>query len=343
MRTVVAKEVHAARNGVAVLDLPGFTKIEVEGPGALAYLDNLLCTKLPKVGRISLVYALLPDGKVLSEFTVVRVAEDRFYLVGAAGSEWHDLDVLEMALPTDGSVTLKNVTADYGSIILVGPRSRDVLSQVTTTPVDNASFKWLSMQMIDTAVGPVRALRVNYVGELGWELHASNEQMVALYNAIWKAGEQYQIADMGIYAVDSLRLDKCYRGWKADLEIGFSPFDASLDRFVDLNKPSFVGRDALIAEKARGSAYRFVPMILDQDGDADAPFCASVFSGEKRIGIITSGGWSFTLNKSVALAYVRPEFEAAGTKVEIEIFGTRKSATIGLEPLFDPKNDRLRS
>ena len=342
-RTVVAKEVHAARNGVAVLDLPGFTKIEVKGSGAFAYLDNLLCTKLPKVGRISLVYALLPDGKVLSEFTVVRVAEESFYLVGAAGSEWHDLDVLEMALPTDGSVTLKNVTADYGSIILVGPRSRDVLSQVTTTPIDNDSFKWLSAQMIDTAVGPVRALRVNYVGELGWELHASNDQMVALYDAIWKAGEKFEIADMGIYAVDSLRLDKCYRGWKADLEIGFSPFDASLDRFVDLTKPSFVGRDALIAEKARGSAYRFVPMILDQDGDADAPFCASVFSGEKRIGIITSGGWSFTLNKSVALAYVRPEFEAPGTKVEIEIFGSRKSATIGLEPLFDPKNDRLRS
>ena len=342
-RKVVAKEVHAARNGVAVLDLPGFTKIEVKGPGAFAYLDNLLCTKLPKVGRISLVYALLPDGKVLSEFTVVRVAEDSFYLVGAASSEWHDLDVLEMALPTDGSVTLKNVTKDYGSLILVGPRSREVLSQVTTSALDNAAFPWLSMRMIDTAVGPVRALRVNYVGELGWELHASNEQMVALYDAIWKAGENHQIVDMGIYAVDSLRLDKCYRGWKGDLEIGFSPFDASLDRFVDLTKPAFVGRDALIAEKAAGSKWRFVPMTLDEDGDADAPFCASVFSGEKRIGIATSGGWSFTLNKSVALAYVRPEFEAAGTKLEIEIFGERKKATVGQEPLFDPRNERLRS
>jgi dimethylglycine dehydrogenase len=167
--------------------------------------------------------------------------------------------------------------------------------------------------------------------------------MVALYEAIWKAGESHQIADMGIYAVDSLRLDKCYRGWKGDLEIGFSPFDASLDRFVDLTKPSFVGRDALVAEKAAGSKWRFVPMTLDEDGDADAPFCASVFSGEKRVGIATSGGWSFTLNKSVALAYVRPEFEVAGTKLEIEIFGERKKATVGQEPLFDPRNERLRS
>ena len=342
-RPLVAQEVYAARNGVAVVDLPGFTKIDIEGPGAEAYLDRLLCSKLPKLGRVGLVYALLPDGKVLSEFTLTRVSPDHFYAVGAAGAEWHDLDVLEHALPDDGSVRLSNITADYGSIIVVGPRSRDVLAQVTTTPLDNASFPWLSMRMIDTSVGPVKALRVNYVGELGWELHAANDQMLALYNAIWAAGAQYDIADMGIYAVDSLRLDKCYRGWKGDLEIGFSPFDASLDRFVDLSKSDFVGRDALIAERERGSSYRFVPMTLDEDGDADAPFCASVFSGPNRIGIVTSGGWSFTLNKSVALAYVHPEHAAPGTSLEIEIFGHRRVATVALEPIFDQQNARLRA
>jgi dimethylglycine dehydrogenase len=342
-RPLVANEVHAARNGVAVLDLPGFTKFVIEGAGAEAYLDRLLCTKLPKLGRVGLVYALLPDGKVLSEFTLTRVSDDRFYAVGAAGAEWHDLDVLERALPGDGSVRLSNVTADFGSLIVVGPRSRDVLSKITTTPLDSASFPWLSMRMISTAVGDVMALRVNYVGELGWELHASNDQMVALYEAVWAAGVEYDIRDMGIYAVDSLRLDKCYRGWKVDLEIGFSPFDASLDRFVDLTKPDFVGREALLAERERGSDYRFVPMTLDTDGDADAPFCASVFSGDTRVGIVTSGGWSFTLNKSVALAYVRPEFELPGTALEIEIFGARQPATVGLEPLFDQRNERLRA
>ncbi len=342
-RPLVAEEVHAARNGVAVLDLPGFTKIEIEGPGAAEYLDHLLCSKLPKVGRVGLVYALLPDGKVLSEFTLTRISDDLFYAVGAAGAEWHDLDVLERALPADGSVRLTNITADYGSLIVVGPRSREVLAQVTSTPLDNAAFPWLSMRMIDTAVGPVRALRVNYVGELGWELHASNDQMVALYHAVWAAGQAHGIRDIGIYAVDSLRLDKCYRGWKGDLEIGFSPFDASLDRFVDLTKADFVGRDALVAEHENGSAYRFVPMMLDQDGDADAPFCASVFSGDKHVGIVTSGGWSFTLDKSVALAYVRPEFEAPGTELEIEIFGERCRATVGLEPLFDQRNERPRA
>ena len=342
-RKVVAEECHAARNGVAVLDLPGFTKIQVSGPGATAYLDNLLCTKLPKVGRLGLVYALLPDGKVLSEFTVAHMSESEYYLVGAASSEWHDLDVLEMALPTDGSVTLRNITKDYGSIIVVGPKSREVLSKVTTTSLDNASFPWLTHQLIDTKVGKVLALRVNYVGELGWELHASNDQMVELYKSIWAAGEPHGIRDMGIYAVDSLRLDKNYRGWKGDLEIGFSPFDASLDRFVDLTKASFVGKDALVAEKAKGSAYRFVGMTLDVDGDADAPFCAGIFDGNKRVGIVTSGGWSFTLDKSVALGYVEPKYETVGTKLEVEIFGTRVPVTVGSEPLFDPKNERLRS
>jgi len=279
---------------------------------------------------------------LLSELTIARLAEDKFYLVGAASSEWHDLDLLEMSLPTDGSVTIKNVTANYGSLILVGPKSREVLSKVTTTSLANSDFPWLSHQLIDTAVGTVLALRVNYVGELGWELHASNDQMVALYKAMWAAGEPHGIRDMGIYAVDSLRLDKCYRGWKGDLEIGFSPFDASLDRFVDMNK-EFVGKAALVAEKAKGSPYRFVPMILDDAGNADAPFCSSIFSGDKRIGIATSGGWSFTLNQSIALGYVFPQFEAAGTKLEIEIFGNRVPVTVGAEPLFDPKNERLRS
>jgi dimethylglycine dehydrogenase len=342
-RTVVAREVAAARNAVAVLDLPGFTKLRVTGPGAGAWLDRLLCTRLPRPGRISLVYALLPDGKVLSEFTAAHVAADEWYLVGAASAEWHDLDVLESALPADGSVRLENVTADFGSIIVVGPRSRDVLAKLTASPLDNAAFPWLGVRTIDTVAGPVRALRVNYVGELGWELHAANGQMRALYDAIWAAGTPHGIADMGIYAVDSLRLDKCYRGWKQDLEIGFSPFDASLDRFVDMTKPDFVGKAALEAERRAGSPWRFVPMTLDEPGEADAPFCASIYTGTERVGIVTSGGWSFTLERSIALGYVRPAHAAPGTRLGVEIFGSRVPVTVGAEPLFDPDNARLRA
>ena len=157
--------------------------------------------------------------------------------------------------------------------------------------------------------------------------------------------EQYGIRDVGIYAVDSLRLDKCYRSWKQDLEIGFSPFDASLDRFVDMGKPDFVGKAALEAELAGGGpAYRFVPMVLDEPGTADAPFCATVLDADgEDIGIVTSGGWSFTLDCSIALGYVRPAFAEAGTKVGVKVYGQVVSATVQAEPIYDPTNARLRA
>lgn len=346
-RSQVAAECAAVRDRVAVLDLPGFTKVEVKGSGAAPYLDRLLCSRLPKTGRVALCYALLPDGKVLSELTVSKIADDHFYLVGAAGAEWHDLDVLEAALPGHGSVALTNVTADLGSLVVVGPRSRHVLAALTSSPLDNSAFPWMSIRTIDTAVGAVRALRANYVGELGWELHAANDQLVALYHAVCEAGAQHGIRDFGIYAVDSLRLDKCYPGWKTDLEIGFSPYDAELDRFVDLTKPDFIGKAALLAERAAGSTWRFVAMTLDEPGEADAPFCSSIFAGgsrdAQRVGLVTSGGWSFTLSKSVALGYVLPQHHAEGTKVHIEILGEMKQATVAASPLYDPANQRPRA
>jgi dimethylglycine dehydrogenase len=164
-----------------------------------------------------------------------------------------------------------------------------------------------------------------------------------LYQALWQAGEAFDIRDFGLYAMDSLRLDKCYRGWKSDLEIGFTPFEASLDRFCDVKKPNFIGRDAVLAEQARGIKQRFVPMILDSPGDADAPFCAPIFHGDDNVGIVTSGGWSFTLNASVALGYVRSDLAHPGTKLTLSIYGARFSATVCDEPLFDPTNSRLRS
>ena len=342
-RSVVADEVVAARSRVALLDLPGFTKFEIHGPGATMCLDGLVCSKLPRLGRLGLVYALTHTGTVLSEFTVTRLGDDHFYVVGAASAEWHDLDMLEAALPADGSVTIVNRTHQLGTLVIIGPRSRDVLREITSTPLDNASFPWLSCRDIATAAGTVRALRVSYVGELGWELHASNDQLVALYDLLWAAGEQHGIRDIGIYAVDSMRLDKCYRSWKADLEIGFSPLDASLDRFVDFTKDHFVGRDALVAERDRGPRYRFVPLTLDQPGIADAPANSSIFRNGERVGIVTSGGWSFTLDCSIALGYVTPSHASPGTTVQIEIFGERVDATVRSEPLYDAGNSAPRA
>ncbi|MCB1883641.1 MAG: GcvT family protein [Geminicoccaceae bacterium] len=339
---LVAAEVAAVRGAVGVLDLPGFTKVTVEGPGAEAFLDRLLCSRLPKVGRVGLAYALDGDGRVWSEFTVTRLAADRFYLIAAAAAEWHDLDLLRGRLPDDGSVTLRDLSAAWGTLVVAGPRARDLLKGLTPADLSNAAFPWLSARRIDTDVAPILALRVSYVGELGWELHAPAEYLVPLYARIEALGEPLGLRDFGLYAMDSMRLDKGYPAWKADLETGYTPFDASLDRFVDLAKPDFVGRAALLEERARGPAWRLVPLVLDDPGDADAPFCAPVYEADARVGLVTSGGWSHTLNQSLALAYVRPRLAAEGTRLAVDVLGGRRPATVAGGAPFDPGNGRLR-
>ena len=339
----VNEEVRAVRERVGILDLPGFTKYELKGPGASKHLDYLSCSKLPSQGRVSLAYALTDDGKLWSEFTITRLGEDHFYIISAAIAATHDMDLLRQGLPADSAITVKDVTADFGTLIIAGPRARDVLGQVTQADLSNAGFPWLTAQYIETVSGRCLAMRVNYVGELGWELHAPVAQLPSLYAAIWAAGAAYDIRDFGLYAMDSLRVDKCYRGWKSDLESGYTPLEASLDRFVDVTKPDFVGKAALAAEHARGAAQRFVPLIFDDDGDAEAPYCAQVFDGETNVGLTTSGVWSHTLKKSVALAYVKADKATPGTKLQVNVLGTMRSATVHAEPLYDPKNQRLRA
>jgi dimethylglycine dehydrogenase len=342
-RNAVAEEVRAVRERVGVLDLPGFTKFEVSGRGAEAYLDTLMCSRLPRPGRIGLAYALTEQGRVLSEFTITRTASNSFYLVAATTAEWHDLDVLQSRLPSDGSVRIVNRSEPIGTLVVAGPRSRKLLGHLTASDLSNAAFPWLAAQTIDILGNPTLVLRVNYVGELGWEIHAPTGQLPGIYDALAEAGANYDLQDFGLYAMDSMRLDKCYRGWKSDIESGYSPYEASLDRFVSLQKPAFVGRDALIRESERGAAQRFVPLTLDDEGDADAPPCAPVLLRGENVGLVTSGGWSFTLNKSVALAYVRRDLATPGTKLEIEVFGKRCVATVRREPLHDPENTRLRA
>ena len=339
----VAEEVRAVRERVGILDLPGFTKYELKGPGASKHLDYLSCSKLPSQGRVSLAYALTEDGKLWSEFTITRLGEDHFYIISAAIAATHDMDLLCQGLAADSAITVKDVTADFGTLIIAGPRARDVLAQVTQADLSNAGFPWLTAQYIETVSGRCLAMRVNYVGELGWELHAPVAQLPSLYAAIWAAGAAYDIRDFGLYAMDSLRVDKCYRGWKSDLESGYTPLEASLDRFVDVTKPDFVGKAALAAEHARGAVQRFVPLIFDEDGDAEAPYCAQVFDGETNVGLTTSGVWSHTLNKSVALAYVKADKATPGTKLQVNVLGQMRTATVHAEPLYDPKNQRLRA
>ncbi|MPZ11890.1 MAG: FAD-dependent oxidoreductase [Kiloniellaceae bacterium] len=338
----VAAECRAVAERVGLLDLPGFARFEVQGPGAAAWLDRLIAGALPRPGRLSLAYFCSPRGGVVTEMTVTRLAEDRFWLIGPAAGEWHDRDWLAAQLPDDRSVTLENVTGRWGTLVLAGPRSRDVLGQVTDSDLSTAAFPWLAARPVE--VGPARglALRVNYVGELGWELHLPVEALAPVYDLLWAAGTPHGIADFGMYAMDSLRLEKGYRAWKQDLEIGYSPLAASLDRFVRLDKADFIGREALLKERQAGPDQRLVPLVVEA-GAEDALFCATVWQGARRVGLVTSGGYGHRLGKSVALAYVAAPLAVEGISLEVEIYGARRAARVTREPLYDPDNERLRA
>ncbi|HIP79605.1 MAG TPA: aminomethyl transferase family protein, partial [Kiloniellaceae bacterium] len=338
----VAAESRAVAEAVGILDLPGFARFEVKGPGTADWLDGLVAGALPKVGRISLGYFCSPRGGVVTEMTLTRLGEDHFWLISAAAGEWHDEDWLRSHRPAAAAFTLENITSRWSTLVLAGPRAREVLGQVTESDLSNGAFPWLSVQPIEVAQARGFAIRVNYVGELGWELHLPIETVAPVYDLLWQAGEAHGIRDFGMYAMDSLRLEKGYMAWKQDLASEYSPLMGALDRFVKLDKAQFVGREALLKEKQAGPRERFVPLLVEAK-DADAPFCATVWKGERRVGLVTSGGYGHRIDKSIALAYVQTDLAEEGEALEVEIYGERCPARVGVSPLFDPKNERLRA
>ena len=342
--TAVARECEAVQQRVAVLDLPGFTKFEVAGSGAAAWLDHMVAGTVPRQGRTALNYFCAPTGGIVTEMTITALAPERYWLISAAAGERHDEHWLREHLPADGaSVRIDNQTARYGTLIVVGPRSRELLTLLTAADLSNEAFPWLAVRTIPIGYTQAIALRVNYVGELGWELHLPSEHLLSVYDLVWEAGERFGISDYGLYAMDSLRLEKCYRGWKGDLTTEYTPFMASLDRFVKLDKPGgFIGQEALRAEAARGPRERFVPLIVDAE-DADAAAVSIVYHSKEVVGLVTSGGYGYRLRQSIALAYVRTDLAVPGTRLEVEILGTRRAAVVGVEPLYDPKNLLLRA
>ena len=337
----IARECEAVEKRVAVLDLPGFTKFEVTGADASAWINHMVAGVVPKEGRTALNYLCAPNGGIVTEMTVTNLGKGRYWMISAAAGERHDEHWLREHLPASG-VQINNVSAHYGSLIVVGPRSRDVLSKITNAPLDNAAFPWLSVRTIEIGYTKAIALRVNYVGELGWELHIPSEHILSVYDLIWEAGQEFGIHDYGLYAMDSLRLEKGYRAWKGDLTTEYTPFMASLDRFVKLDKAGgFIGQEALKREAATGPKERFVPLIVDAT-DADAAAVSIVYRDNQPVGLVTSGGYGYRIKKSIALAYVRTDLAVVGTELEVEILGERRRAVVATEPLYDPDNLKLR-
>jgi dimethylglycine dehydrogenase len=342
----VGNECRLMRERVGVIDLTPFTKHEVTGPGAERWLDGLVANKVPaKTGRIALSHALTQRGGIRSEFTITKVGEQHYYVVSAGAAERYDSDYLQRQLPRDGSVNLRNITGSRGCFVIAGPRSRELLAKLVDVPLDNAAFPWLTGQVIEVGYATdVYALRVNFVGALGWELHFPVEHAHHLFDAVFAAGHEYGIGMVGMRAMESLRMEKSYRMWGSDMTRDYTPFEASLDRFVRMNKGPFIGREALERQLAAGVPHRFVTLGVKDVGDADPLGNEPLFApGGKLIGRATSGYYGHTLKQSLAIGYVRPEFAAIGTELEIEILGTRRRAAVLIESPYDPENKELRA
>jgi dimethylglycine dehydrogenase len=339
----VGNECRHVHEKVGLLDMTAFAKFEVSGPGAEAWLEGMLANRLPRtIGRIGLTYLLSRNGGVRSEFTVFREAAERFYLVSAGALERHDWDHLCKLQPRDGSVTIERVTTQYGVLVVAGPRARDLLQKATDADLSNAAFPWLSGKSIDIGAARTRALRVNFVGELGWELHHPIEMQNYIFDRLMTAGREFELRPFGIRAMDSLRLEKSYRLIPRELSIEYAALESGLDRFVRLDKENFIGRDALLAWQERGFRNRLVTMEVHGIVDADARGSEPIYRGGELVGRCTSGGFGWRLGKSLALAMVPPELAQIGSELEIVILGERRNATVIPDSPFDPRNERLR-
>lgn len=339
----VGQECRNVHENVGLLDMTAFAKYEVSGPGAEAWLDRLIANRIPKVGRIALTHLLSKNGGVRAEFTIYREAPEKFYMVGAGAFERHDWDYLWKSVPKDGSVYIQKVTTQYGVLVLAGPRSRDVLQKLTDTDLSNKSFPWLSGKFINVGAAQARALRVNFVGELGWELHHPIEMQNTIFDLLMDAGRQFGIKPFGIRSMDSMRLEKSYRLIPRELSIEYAALESGLHRFVHPDKGDFIGRDALLKWQQKGFKNAFVTMRVDGVTDADARGSEPVYRGDKLVGRCTSGGYGWRLGQSLALAMVSPEFASVGTELDIAILGKRHRAVVIEESPFDPQNTRLRA
>jgi dimethylglycine dehydrogenase len=336
-----ARHVHEA---VGLQDMSAFAKYEVTGPGAEAWLDGLLANRLPKkTGRMALAHMLTPRGGVRSEFTVLREGPERFYLVAMGSAERHDIDYLQKARPRDGSVELHRVTTQTGVLVVAGPRARDVLQPLTSADLSSEAFPWLTGKTIDLGHATTRALRVNFVGELGWELHHPIEMQTAIFDLLMEAGRPHGIRPFGMRAIDTLRLEKSYRLIPRELSIEYAALESGLDRFVKPEKGDFLGREGLLAWQARGFANSFVTLEVLDVTSADARGNEPILHRGRLVGRATSGGYGWRLGKSLALAMVAPDLAEEATELDIVILGKTHRAVVIPESPFDPENARLRA
>jgi len=339
----VKEEALAVRERVGLMDLSTFSKYEVRGADACAFLDRICPNRLPRQdGRIVLTHLLTADGFIESEITVTRLAPDHFYLLSAAVAQLHDKDQLELRKRPGERVCIADLTDAYGVLVLAGPAAREILATLACADLSNASFPWLSARETEVAgVAGVRLLRVNYVGELGWELHVPMGQMPTVYRALMSAGKAHGIRLFGTYAMNSLRMEKAYRGWGSELTAEVTLVEAGMERFIDYEK-DFIGRAGTIRSRDGGPRTLLAYLEVDAE-DADCLGSEPVYCGGSLAGVTTSGAFGFAVKKSLAFAYLEPRLATAGVELTVLVRGEERAARVIDQPLWDRNNERLRA
>jgi 4-methylaminobutanoate oxidase (formaldehyde-forming) len=337
------------RQSAGLFDETSFNKFEVRGPGALKFLNTVCANQIDApVGDVVYTQCLNPRGGIECDFTVTRLGESIFLIITGTAFGEHDRSWLRLHMPEDGSVAIEDVSSAYACIGLWGPKARQILQKVTRDEVSSAAFPYMAARYITVGDVPLLASRVTYVGELGWEFYAPMEYGLRLWDTLWEAGAPEGMAAAGYKALDSLRLEKAYRYWSAEISPDYTPYEAGLGFAVKLDKGDFIGRDALIRQKEAGLARKLCCMTLDDNrtivlGKEPVRLAGDQTGGGKIIGWVASGGYGYSVEKSIAFAYLPLEHANPGVRLEIEWFGENVGAVVERMPLFDPKGERIRA
>lgn len=341
----VAHEAKVMQEAVGLIDMSSFSKTLVSGPKANEWLDGFIANSLPKEGRVGLCHHLTESGGVASEYTILRTGEHSFYMVSAGAQEAYDRDILKRSLPSEkNGVDIRDVTTSHGVFVLSGPNARALMERLTDADMSNEAFPWLSGQRLLMGMAPVWALRVNFVGELGWEIHHPIEMQNYLFDLIDKKGADLGLDMVGMRAMFSMALEKSYRNIGKELSTEVTAYESGLGRFVRLKKNAdFRGKDALRHQKENGQNWHFVTLEVDAN-DADSIGSEAILSGGEVVGRATTGGYGHRIGKSLALGFVREkELTAVGTDLKINMLGDHRSAKVVIESPYDPENHRLMS
>ncbi len=328
---------------MAIFDESSFSKLEIEGPGAADFLEGLCDNRVARgVGQITYTQMLNRRGGIECDFTVSRLAEERFGIVTGTAFGNHDREWMRRHLPADGSARIQDVTSAWACFGVWGPRARDVLQPLTPADLSNEAFPYMNLREITVGDVPVRALRVTYVGELGWELYCPTEYGLGLWGTIWEAGQDHGIVAGGYRAIDSMRLEKGYRVWGADITPDESPYEGGVGFCVKLDKDQFVGHEALVAAREEGPRHQLACITLEDPRSICLGNEPVRIDGEV-VGRVTTGGYGYSVERSIAYAYLPPSLAVPGTAVAIDIFGKWVEGEVAAEPLFDQAGERIRS